>query len=238
LKLASAYTSLGDDLDRIPGRTPASFPEITDPVFWRMYAAASPFSLLHISGFYNVFQSMHHIRRNNLPGDLVECGCFLGGVGIFMALLREYLDMSDRTIWLLDTFEGFPDGQHDHFIGQDAPINSVRYDNFRSDVEDNIAHCLPEHRNLRLIEGPVEATLPTLDIRVIALLRLDTDFYTSTKAELEHLYGRLVRGGVLIVDDYGIFQGSRRATDEYLARLQAPPLLNRIDTGVWAGVKP
>ena len=84
----------------------------------------------------------------------------------------------------------------------------------------------------------METTLPTLDIRVIALLRLDTDFYTSTKAEPEHLYGRLVRGGVLIVDDYGIFQGSRRAPDEYLARLSSPPLFNRIDSGVWAGVKP
>ena len=84
----------------------------------------------------------------------------------------------------------------------------------------------------------VEETLPTLDIRIIALLRLDTDFYASTRAELEHLYGKLVRGGVLIVDDYGIVQGSRRATDEFLAGLPAPPLLNRIDGGVWAGVKP
>ncbi len=84
----------------------------------------------------------------------------------------------------------------------------------------------------------MEQTLPSIDIRVVALLRLDTDFHASTRAEFEHLYGRLVRGGVLIVDDYGIFQGARRATDEYFARLPAKPLSNRIDQGVWAGVKP
>jgi hypothetical protein len=237
LKFASAAV-LGDELDRLPGRMRSSFPEIADEVFWKLYAAASPFSLLHVTGFYNIYQSMHYIRRNDLAGDLVECGCFLGGVGIFMALLREILAMTDRTIWLLDTFEGFPDGQEDCLLGMDTPVQSVRFANFRTDVEENFLHChLPCH-NLRLVEGPVEETLPTLDIRIIALLRLDTDFYASTRAELEHLYGKLVRGGVLIVDDYGIFQGSRRATDEFLAGLPAPPLLNRIDGGVWAGVKP
>ncbi len=216
----------------------ANYPEITDELFWELYATAAPFSLLHITGFYNVYQSMHYIRRNCLPGDFVECGCFLGGVGIFMALLREQLDMTDRTIWLLDTFEGFPDGQEDCQVGSETPIKSVRFDNFRDDVVDNFAHCRASCGRLRFIEGQVEQTLPTLDIRVIALLRLDNDFYGSTKAELEHLYGRLVRGGVLIVDDYGIFQGARRATDEFLACLPSPPLLNRIDGGVWAGVKP
>jgi len=238
VKPVSTCIVLGEDLDRLPGRMRANFPEITDELFWQLYSTASPFSLLHVTGFYNVYQSMRYILHNDLPGDFVECGCFLGGVGIFMTLLREHLHMTDRIIWLLDTFEGFPDGQHDCQIGSDTLIQSVRFENFRGHVVDNFAHCQAPCSNLRIIEGPVEKTLPTLDIRVIALLRLDTDFYASTKAELEYLYGRLVRGGVLIVDDYGIFQGARRATDEHFARLPAAPLLNRIDSGVWAGVKP
>lgn len=72
----------------------------------------------------------------------------------------------------------------------------------------------------------------------MALLRLDTDFYSSTKIELEVLYPQLCPGGVLIVDDYGLFQGARKATDEYFAAADRKPLLNRIDVGVWAGVKP
>jgi O-methyltransferase len=238
MKFAWAYVSIGDKINELPGRMRASFPEITDELFWAMYATASQFSLLHVTGFYNVYQTMHYIRRNKLPGDLVECGCFLGGVGIFMALLREHLGMTDRTIWLLDTFEGFPHGEADRLIGQDAPINAVRFENFLGDVKDNFAHCLVNSDNIRCVEGPVEATLPTLDVRAIALLRLDTDFYVSTKAELEHLYPKLVRGGALIIDDYGIFQGARQATDEFLAGLESPPLLNRIDNGIWAGVKP
>ncbi len=238
MKFASAYMLPAIDLDRLPTRGRPNFPEITDEVFWAFHAIASPFSLLHVTGFYNVYQSIQYIWRNNLPGDLVECGCFLGGVGIFMALLREHFGMAGRTIWLLDTFAGFPEGQEDYYVGQDTPTKTVQLENFRSQVEDNFAHCLSQCPNLRFIEGPVEDTLPMLEISIVALLRLDTDLYASTKAELEHLYPKLVRGGVLIVDDYGIYQGSRRATDEFLARLPAPPLLNRIDSGIWAGVKP
>lgn len=235
MKLASAYVT---GIDVLPGRKRESFPEITDEIFWTIYGVASPFSLLHVTGFYNIYQSIHYIYRNNIPGDFVECGCFLGGAAIFIALLRDHFGMTDRMIWLLDTFQGFPDGEQDRRVGGDSPVGSVRFDNFRADVEDNFVRCLGHRQNLHLVEGAVEDTLPTLDVRVIALLRLDTDFYSSTKAELEQLYRRLTRGGVLIVDDYGIFQGSRDATDEYLARLPTPPLLNRIDCGVWAGVKP
>jgi hypothetical protein len=238
MKLASAYLAMGDELDRLPGRVRANFPEITDETFWQLYQIAAPFSLLHITGFYNLWQSIHYVARNKLPGDFVECGCFLGGAGIFMALLRQHLGMADRTIWLLDTFEGFPHGQQDSLVGQDQTIGSVRFENFRAEVEDNFAHSVPDCGDVHFIEGPVEQTLPGVDIRVIALLRLDTDFHASTRAEFEHLYTRLVRGGVLIVDDYGIFEGARRATDEYFARLPVMPLLNRIDRGVWAGVKP
>ncbi len=238
MKFSWAYLSIGDKINELPGRMRASFPEITDELFWSLYATASPFSLLHVTGFYNVYQTMLYIQRSKLPGDLVECGCFLGGVGIFMALLCEQLGMADRTIWLLDTFEGFPLGGVDSLIGQEAPIDAVQFENFLAEVKDNFAYCLADCDNIRFVEGPVEATLPSLDIRAIALLRLDTDFYVSTKAELEHLYRKLVRGGALVIDDYGIFKGARQATDEFLAGLESPPLLNRIDHGVWAGVKP
>ncbi len=238
MKYSWAYLSVGDKINELPGRMRASFPEITDELFWTLYATASRFSLLHVTGFYNVYQTMRYIQRSKLPGDLVECGCFLGGVGIFMALLRAHLDMTDRTIWLLDTFEGFPRGEVDSLIGQDAPVDAVQFENFLGHVKDNFAHCQADCDNIRFVEGPVEATLPALDIRAIALLRLDTDFYVSTKAELEQLYRKLVRGGALIIDDYGIFQGARQATDEFIAGLESPPLLNRIDHGVWAGVKP
>jgi O-methyltransferase len=86
----------------------------------------------------------------------------------------------------------------------------------------------PEDR-LHFVKGPVEQTLPAGAPEQLALLRLDTDWYESTKHELEHLYPRLTDGGVLIIDDYGHWEGARRAVDEYFEQSGKPLLLNRID---------
>ncbi len=82
---------------------------------------------------------------------------------------------------------------------------------------------------IHYIEGRVEETIPAQIPDSIALLRLDTDWYESTRHELEHLYPRLVEGGVLVLDDYGHWQGARQAVDEYFAQAGHRPLLQRID---------
>ena len=87
----------------------------------------------------------------------------------------------------------------------------------------------PEQR-VHFIKGPVEQTIPVHPpVPAIALLRLDTDWYESTKHELEHLFPLLVRGGIMILDDYGHWQGARQAVDEYLERLPHSYYLHRID---------
>lgn len=91
---------------------------------------------------------------------------------------------------------------------------------------------------VRLVKGKVEDTIPQAAAAELALLRLDTDRYESKRHELQHLYPRLVRGGVLIIDDYGHWQGARAAVDEYFAALSPRPLLMRVDyRGRWC-VKP
>jgi hypothetical protein len=90
---------------------------------------------------------------------------------------------------------------------------------------------------IHLIKGKVEDTVPGAAPTKIALLRLDTDWYESTRHELEHLFPRLSPGGVIIIDDYGHWQGARRATDEFLAQHNIPLLLNRIDYTARIGVK-
>jgi hypothetical protein len=91
---------------------------------------------------------------------------------------------------------------------------------------------------LHFVKGPVEETIPASVPERIALLRLDTDWYESTRHELIHLFPRLAAGGVLIVDDYGHWRGCRRATDEYFEQTGVHILLHRVDyTGV-IGVKP
>jgi len=90
---------------------------------------------------------------------------------------------------------------------------------------------------VHFVKGKVEDTLPSQAPERIGLLRLDTDWYESTRHELEHLYPRLVSGGVIIIDDYGHWQGARKATDEYLAGHRVPLLLNRVDYTARIGVK-
>jgi O-methyltransferase len=92
--------------------------------------------------------------------------------------------------------------------------------------------------NVEFVKGDVAETLLVHGPDSISVLRLDTDFYVSTRIELERLYPKLSRGGVIIVDDYGSYEGSRRATDEFFAQEANPPLLNRISKTIWAGVKP
>jgi predicted O-methyltransferase YrrM len=94
-----------------------------------------------------------------------------------------------------------------------------------------------DQRRVHLIKGKVEDTVPGAAPETIALLRLDTDWYESTRHELEHLFPRLSPGGVIIIDDYGHWQGARRATDEYLQQNRIRLLLNRIDYTARIGVK-
>lgn len=91
---------------------------------------------------------------------------------------------------------------------------------------------------VHLVRGRVEETIPARAPDTICLLRLDTDWYESTRHELEHLYDRLVPGGVLMIDDYGHWQGARQAVDEFLARVRPVPLLHRIDFTGRCAIKP
>ena len=106
------------------------------------------------------------------------------------------------------------------------------------DVTENMRATGYPMERVHLVRGPVETTIPEHAPATIALLRLDTDWYSSTKHELEHLYPRLVARGVLIIDDYGHWEGARGAVDEYLATLPVKPLLSRIDYTGRCCVKP
>lgn len=224
-------------IDQMHADELAYYSEIQDREFKEVFKLACPFSMVHVTGFYNVFQSLKYLRDNAIPGDLVECGCALGGVAIFMRLLVQRWNMS-RTIHLFDTFVGAPIGSRDIVHGGKELVWSQAVENHRAGTEQNIVDATGGLEGFRIMEGFVEETLPKTSLPELALLRLDTDFYESTKVELECLYPKLIRGGVFIVDDYGYFQGARRATDEYLAAIRPTPLINRIDAGVWAGVKP
>lgn len=166
--------------------------------------------------------TVHAVREiEHLDGDIVECGVWRGG-NIIAAMLAAN---RARRYWLFDTFEGMVEpGEHDWRRGRHAKDTAAYRKKgasnwCRSEIDEVKANIARYHRpdqEVRYVKGPVEQTLRENDLPdQIALLRLDTDFYDSTRAELEILWPRVVPGGILIVDDYGSWDGCRRACDEY-----------------------
>ena len=230
-------TDLFPQIDEISSRQQRNFPEIECVEFWHLYHACKKFSLLHIPGFFNLYQSMIYLGRAKMSGCAAECGCLFGGASAFIGLMRRRLSL-DLDIHVFDTFEGPPVGSTDVFVGGSPIDTPSKLPYYLENVKSNIRELVGDIEGFHFVPGLVEDTLPGNTLNNLALLRLDTDFYSSTKIELEILYPRLQSGGVLIVDDYGTFQGARKALDEYMLGLDSPPLLNRIDIGIVSGVKP
>ena len=155
----------------------------------------------------------------------------------------------NRHLYLFDTFEGMtkPTDKDIDYTGAAASIllkNSVKSDESSfwcyaplESVEKNLQKTGYDNEKIHFIKGKVEETIPDKAPKTISLLRLDTDWYESTRHELIHLFPRLSTGGVIIIDDYGFWKGSRLATDEYIRQNNVNILLNRIDESGRIGVK-
>jgi hypothetical protein len=196
--------------------------------------------------------AVEHVLRADVPGAVVECGVWKGGSMMAAALTLLRLDAADRDLYLFDTFAGMPPpSQEDAFSAYDgySPMRHWKR-RHRGDGRESSWHYVPAEEvraallstgypaeRVHLVEGKVEDTLPAAAPEEIAVLRLDTDWYESTRHELEQLYPRLSPGGVLILDDYGHYEGARRAVDEYFAAHGGRPLLTRVDYTGRVGVK-
>jgi hypothetical protein len=163
-----------------------------------------------------------------------------------MILTLQELGVNDRHIHLYDTFEGMTKPtEHDVSISGSSALEDWADAQAKDEVldghvfgpssfnEQSVRDLLAETGYpadlIHVVRGPVEETIPSHAPDALALLRLDTDWYESTRHELMHLYPRLAAGGVLLIDDYGHWDGARRAVDEYFASEAEPLLLNRID---------
>jgi O-methyltransferase len=198
-----------------------------------------------------LMNAVRYLVENKIPGDFVECGVWRGGS--MMAAMSTLINLGDtsRRFHLFDTFEGMsaPTEKDVMFDGQKASdlLNATKKaegpGNYWcwagiEDVRASVASTGYPMDRINLVKGKVEDTIPAQAPAQIALLRLDTDWYESTAHELEHLYPRLSPNGVLIIDDYGHWQGARRAVDEYFAKAPFKPLLTRMDYTGRMAVKP
>jgi O-methyltransferase len=197
---------------------------------------------------YALRNAVRYVHRTQLPGAIVECGVWKGGSMMAVARTLLELGVSDRELYLFDTFEGMsdPTEKDKMFTGQQAAVllegraKEERLWGYvpLDDVRDAVLGVGYDAERIHFVKGKVEDTVPNGAPEQIALLRLDTDWYESTLHELVHLYPRLVPGGVLIIDDYGHWQGAREAVDEYVAEHDIPLLLNRVDYTARIAIKP
>ncbi|MEX2127608.1 MAG: TylF/MycF/NovP-related O-methyltransferase [Xanthobacteraceae bacterium] len=220
-----------------------------DEVFLGFFEKCALNSMTSMERLYGLYTSIEYIVRNQLPGDIVECGVWRGGSMMMAALsLLHFGDKAGRRLFLFDTFEGMPapTGADYKFDGMQADEKwqslqrgeGSEWNNVPIEiVRDAMASTNYPEDKIVLVKGRVEDTLPIHGLDQIALLRLDTDFYASTKQELTHLYPRLVPGGVLIVDDFGTWAGSHRAVVEYFDEHDISILLSRLDAAGRIGIK-
>jgi hypothetical protein len=188
-----------------------------------------------------LLQAVRYVVRSGIAGCLVECGVWRGGSAMIAALTLLQEGDCNRHLYLYDTFEGMSpptdvDKTTDETLASTHLRNTPKGTGVwcHASVEDVRAGMestgYPSDR-VHLIQGTVESTIPArAPAAPIAVLRLDTDWYESTKHEMEHLYPLLAEGGVLIIDDYGYWQGAKKAIDEYFVNSGKRIYLHRIDS--------
>lgn len=222
-------------------RSEEHYPPDVPPVFVETYKKVRPYTMTSPERIFSLCEAVKYVQDKNIEGDIVECGVWKGGS--MMAVAETLLRAGDtsRDLYLFDTFEGMsPPTENDVDIaGVTAESLLDRSDKERDEsvwcnasldvVKKALGSTGYPGEKVNFIKGMVEQTIPHFVPDKIALLRLDTDWYESTKHEMEHLFPRLSKGGVLIIDDYGHWQGARKAVDEYLEKNDVKILLNRID---------
>lgn len=175
------------------------------------------------------------VLRRGVPGDLIETGVWRGGASIFMrAVLRAY-GVTDRVVWVADSFQGLPRPDPARYPADtdDALWKASALAVPVDQVKANFASYGLLDDQVRFLVGWFRDTLPTAPIDRLAVLRLDGDMYESTMDALGALYPRLSVGGYVIVDDYGAIASCRQAVEDFRAQHGITAEIQRID---WTGV--
>ena len=227
-----------------PAPAKAHWAEKQDPDFAAIWAQVKPFTMTSPERGYALYQAVHHVIDQDIPGAFVEVGVWKGGSSMLIALTLLARGITDRNLVLIDTFEGMTEagardsdvhGIHadDLLAGSrgDAVADLTRAEAGIDQVRTNMAATGYPAARLRIAKADARHDLPKLHTSMIAMLRLDTDFYDSTLAELEQLYPRVSQSAPVIIDDYGHWQGCRDAVETYFEQdpKHARPMMWAVD---------
>jgi len=203
------------------------------------YVNSNAVSMIPLARFDNIKNCIENTLHNGVPGDLIEAGVWRGGATIFMRGVLKAFGVVDRLVWVADSFEGLPEPDPDLFPleakVQSGPVMQKEYHNLAASLEEVrrnfTAYGLMDDQ-VKFLKGWFKDTLPAAPIGALSLMRLDGDFYESTRDGLNSLYGRLSIGGYVIIDDYGedSWTYCRKAVDEFRSERHIEDPLIAVDS--------
>jgi O-methyltransferase len=217
---------------------PADGEERYIPDFVQHYIRGQAITMLPQVRLDNIRFCVEDALSNNVPGDLIETGVWRGGATIFMRGILRAHDADDRTVWVADSFEGLPTPDEKAYPleakAHDGPVMTKLFNHLAAgldEVKNNFrAYGLLDDR-VRFLKGWFKDTLPTAPIKQLAVMRLDGDYYESTRDALQSLYQHLSPGGYVIIDDYGqdTWTYCRKAVEDFRAEKGITEPLIQVD---------
>lgn len=213
-------------LDQVLFSRKKGIPFFISDDFIRNYMLYHAITLVNWDACHTLYNAILHVIRNDVDGDIVECGVFRGGISAFMARVLVENGSTSRKLFLCDTYEGMTVPDENDLLGSDSAKASsavnLYFPGLAKIDEKSVLKVVRDtgypQDNVVIVKGPVEETLPQNAPDKICILRLDTDWYRSTLHELETLMPRVAKYGIVIVDDYASWDGSRKAFHEYAER--------------------
>ena len=209
--------------------------------FREIFILCKQFTMTSVEKMYAMYKATEYLIRNEIEGDIVECGVWKGGSMMISALTLLRMNETNRSLYLYDTYEGMakPTARDIKIFDQSSALKSWK----KKKKDDYIEWCYASieevrknlystgypKKNIKVIKGKVQDSIPNIIPDKISLLRLDTDLYESTYHELTYLYPKLMKKGVLIIDDYGLWKGQKEAVNHYFKEKNINIFLNRID---------
>ena len=239
--LKNTFRRLGYDLVRHTPERRTEFASVPDLAEWQksIVQTARSFTMTSVERMVALIDATAYVADRGIPGDIAECGVWRGGSMMAVALTLLARGDDSRSLYLYDTFEGMSAptaGDKDlqgvpaaERLAADSKGMGIWCCASIEDVGANLRSTGYPADRIHLIKGKVEDTIPRMLPTRLSLLRLDTDWYESTRHELRHLYPIVQAGGIVILDDYGHWQGARRAVDEFFAERGEKVYLHRID---------
>jgi len=224
----------------------------------RAIARIRPSSMVSHRGLITLYEQVAHCETAGLSGALVECGVWKGGAAALMAIANLEQGSERRALHLFDSFVGIPEpiarldgeravretvGKPEDAQGRLRTANDYSHrggPGSEREVRDLLGDVGYPQELVHVHQGWFQETVPSdaKSIGPVALLRLDGDLFESTKICLEHLYEPVVSGGFIVIDDYGAYDGCRRAVDEFLAKASPLPFLCRVNSDIRYLIKP